>query len=195
MALPTSGGQLGSRPPGSPDMFPGRVFPRLSTQRLLLREITPQDRDALLANYSDPEVARWFLEKPPASTDQVDKILREFISSYDRGAGLTWAIVFPESGELLGTCGYERVEVGSEGEIGFDLAKAYWGKGLMTEALAAILAFGFGEMGLERVVASTYSRNLRACRMFEQLGFCGRPEGEDSRLFVLSRADWGARVA
>jgi [ribosomal protein S5]-alanine N-acetyltransferase len=176
-------------------MFPRHVFPRLTTQRLLLREITPQDRDALLANYSDPEVGRWFLENPPTSADQVDKILREFISSYDRGTGITWAIVFPESGELLGTCGYERVEVGSEGEIGFDLAKACWGKGLMTEALAAILAFGFGHMDLERVVASTYSRNTRASRLLERLGFHGRPEGEDSWLFVLTEAEWARGAA
>jgi RimJ/RimL family protein N-acetyltransferase len=65
----------------------------------------------------------------------------------------------------------------------------------MTEALAAISAFGFGEMGLARVVVSTYARNLRASRVLEQLGVFGRPEDEDSRLFALSRADWETRVA
>lgn len=59
----------------------------------------------------------------------------------------------------------------------------------MTEALAAILAFGFGETALERVVASTHPRNVRARRLLERLGFRRQPERGASRVFVLYRAD------
>ena len=127
-ALPSSAGQIGWEPLRGTPMFPRRGVPRLTIRRLLLRALTPPDWGTLLANYSDPKKARRFLEKPAASADLVDEILREFITGFEGGSGITWAIVWPESGNLLATCGYERVEVGSEGEIGFDLAKGHRGR-------------------------------------------------------------------
>ena len=64
----------------------------------------------------------------------------------------------------------------------------------VTEAHTAILAFSFGELALERVMASTCSHNLRASRLLERLGFFGQPESDDSRLLALSKEDWAHGV-
>ena len=170
-------------------MFPSDGFPCLSTERLLLREIRLSDRGALYASYSDAAVSGWFLDDPRVTPEVVDDILNRFISNYGDRIGLTWALESRETGELLGTCGYERVEAGGEGEIGFDLARPSWGKGLMAEALRAVLAFGFGTMGLQRIVADTRNDNALAIRLLERLGFHGRPQGDGSSHFVLARGD------
>lgn len=127
-ALPSSAGQIGWEPLRGTPMFPRRGSPRLTIRRLLLRALTPPDWDTLLANYSDLKKARRFMENPAASADLVDEILRESITNFDRGTGATRAVVWSVSGNLLGTCGYEHAEVGPEGEIGFDLAKAHRGR-------------------------------------------------------------------
>jgi RimJ/RimL family protein N-acetyltransferase len=136
-------------------------------------------------------VSGWFLDDLPATPAVVNDTVNRFITNYDDRIGITWAIESRESGKLLGMCGYERVEVGAEGEIGFDLARADWGKGLMTEALRAILAFGFATMDLKRIVADTRTDNARAIRLLERLGFHGGPQGDGSSRLVLVCADWG----
>jgi ribosomal-protein-alanine N-acetyltransferase len=117
--------------------------------------------------------------------EQVDEIIRAFGAEFEQGEGLTWAMVLKGSDEFVGTCGYGEVEVGSRGEIGFDLAKDHWGQGLMSEALDAIVAYGFDILGLDRVEAHTYSTNARAIRLLERLGFQLERVGDDSHYFAL----------
>ncbi len=78
-----------------------------------------------------------------------------------------------DAGELIGTCGYEHVEKGSQGEIGFDLSKAHWGKGYVAEALSAVIAYGFKHLKLLAVETDTHSHNSRARRVLERSGFAG----------------------
>jgi ribosomal-protein-alanine N-acetyltransferase len=162
-------------------------FPRLWTKRLLLREVIPEDRDVVLAYYSDPEVAKWFIDNPLEIAQQIDEIVDRFMARHKQGAGPTWAIVSRDTDELLGTCGYERVVIGGEAEIGFDLARAHWSRGIMTEALNAIIAYGFNQMALDTVVARTRSDNERAIRLLERLGFRGEAEPDGSWRFTLRR--------
>jgi ribosomal-protein-alanine N-acetyltransferase len=168
--------------------FP-KTFPRLETDRLLLREITPEDRDGIFRNFSDQDVAKWFFEEPYSKIEQVDEIIGAFSNEFEQGTGLTWAIALKESNEFIGTCGYEEVEIGSCGEIGFDLAKEHWGKGLMSEALGAILDYGFDVFGLVKVEAHTYSTNSRAIRLLRNLGFQLQNVEDDSHYFVLFEKD------
>ncbi len=172
-------------------VFP-KVFPRLQTDRLLLRELTPDDRDGVFSNFSDVEVAKWFFEEPYTDIEQVDEIIQAFITEFEQAKGLTWAMVLTEDNEFVGTCGYGEIDLGSRGEIGFDLAKEHWGKGLMSEALAAVIAYGFDVLGLSEVEAHTYSANLRAIRLLTKLGFQVESVRGDSHYFSLSRQDWAS---
>lgn len=164
--------------------FP-KTFPILETDRLLLREITPEDRHGIFRNFSDKDVAQWFFEEPYSRIEQVDEIIQAFINEFEQGTGLTWAITLKGSSEFVGTCGYGEVEIGSRGEIGFDLAKEHWGKGLMSEALSPIINYGFDMFGLVKVEAHTYSTNSRAIRLLRNLGFQLEDVRDDSHYFVL----------
>ena len=168
--------------------FP-KTFPRLETDRLILREITQDDRHGIFGNFSDKDVAKWFFEEPYSEIEQADEIIQEFINEFEQGKGLTWAITLKGSNEFVGTCGYGEVEIGSDGEIGFDLAKEHWGKGLMSEALSAIIDYGFQRCGLGKVEAHTYSTNSRAIRLLRNLGFQLEDVRDDSHYFALFEKD------
>jgi ribosomal-protein-alanine N-acetyltransferase len=171
--------------------FP-KVFPRLQTDRLLLREITPDDREGIFKNFSDVEVAKWFFEEPYTDMEQVDQIIQAFITEFEEAKGLTWAMVLTRNREFVGTCGYGEIDLGSRGEVGFDLAKEHWGKGLMSEALGAVIAYGFDVLGLSRVEAHTYSANVRAIRLLTKLGFQVESVQGDSHYFSLAKQEWAS---
>jgi ribosomal-protein-alanine N-acetyltransferase len=164
-------------------------FPRLETDRLILREITPDDRWGIFRNFSDVDVAKWFFEQPYTEIEQVDEIIQAFINEFQQGQGMTWAISPKGSNELVGTCGYGEVEIGSHGEIGFDLAKEHWGKGLMSEALGAIVDYGFDVFALGKIEAHTYATNSRAIRLLKKLGFQVEEVRDDSLHLSLLNKD------
>ena len=168
-------------------------FPTLETNRLLLRKLILEDRLAIFRNYSDPDVANWFFDKPLTQIEEVEEIIGAFLKNAEDGKGHTWAITLKEDRELIGTCGYENFVVGVRGELGFDLVKAQWGKGYMTEALGAIIPCGFDLLRLSDVCAHTYSRNSRARGVLEKLGFRVESVNADSHFYVLSHPDWVER--
>jgi ribosomal-protein-alanine N-acetyltransferase len=164
--------------------------PRLETERLVLRAISLDDRASVFENYSDPDVARWFFDQPYTRIEQADRVIQRFIERAAAGGGLAWAIVLAGSGEFIGTCSYEHLDADLAGEIGFDLGKKHWGRGYMTEALGAIVNYGFTVLGLVKIGADTYSDNSRARRVLEKLGFSVDSVGEDSHCYTLRREDW-----
>ena len=165
-------------------------IPKLETERLLLRAITPDDRFAIFENYSDADVATWFFDQPYTQIEQADQIIHKFITKTTEGKGLAWAILLKENGEFVGTCSYENFDAKRRGEIGFDLAKKHWGHGYMTEALGAVITYGFAALDLVKIEAHTYSRNSRARRLLEGLGFRVDSIREGSHWYTLAKTDW-----
>jgi ribosomal-protein-alanine N-acetyltransferase len=169
--------------------FP-QTFPRIETERLILREISRTDTPAIFHNFSDPDVAKWFFDQPHTEIEQTAKFVDQFISDFEQGRALTWAITMKENNQCIGTCGYGEIETGKRGEIGFDLAKEYWGQGLMGEALIPIITYGFSVLELSRVEAHTYSANIRARQLLEKLGFQLENVSEDSHHYFVSKESW-----
>jgi [ribosomal protein S5]-alanine N-acetyltransferase len=167
-------------------IFP-QTHPKVETERLVLREISHDDTAAIFRNFSDPDVANWFFEKPHSTMEQTIKVIDHFILKFKQGEGLTWAITLKEDGQVIGTCGYENIEIGNRGEIGFDLAKDCWGKGYMRESLAAIINFGFSILNLSKIEAHTNLNNVRAKFLLEKLGFQLDKVSKGNDHYILSK--------
>lgn len=183
-------------------LFDFSYFPRLQTRRLILREITSADKPALYALFSDPEVTRYndvdTFTQPEDAAWVLDFLERRF----QNGVGLRWAICMqglPE--DLIGTCGYNNWDQRNNcGVIGYDLMPAYWGRGIMPEAVRAVIEFGFEHMGLNRVEADVTTGNAASARVLQKLGFTeegllrqrGHWKGayHDLRFFSLLRAEF-----
>lgn len=139
----------------------------LETARLLLRELTMDDLDELTELRADPLVMKYIGAQDRA---KVEQRLRYYISHYEPHRFGMWGVVHKEQGKLIGWCGLMFLEGTPEVEVGYGVAKAYWGQGLMTEAAAASLRYGFEERGLARIVAVALPENTASRRIMEKLG-------------------------
>jgi ribosomal-protein-alanine N-acetyltransferase len=149
-------------------------FPLLATERLILREIRPSDRYAIFRLFSDPLVTRYNDVETLNALSEAEEIIEWLADRFISRRGLRWGIALRhgESGSLIGTCGFNSFnERGRYASIGYDLMTAYWGQGIVPEAVAAMLDFGFGTLGLNRIEADVVVGNTASVRVLEKLGF------------------------
>ena len=81
-----------------------------------------------------------------------------------------WVVEDRATGALLGDCGLKQLEEGPEIEVGYRFAREHWGKGYATEAAAASMRYGFGTVGLARIVAVVAPPNVASCHVLEKIG-------------------------
>jgi ribosomal-protein-alanine N-acetyltransferase len=176
-------------------------FPVIETERLVLRPLAPTDLEFVFRHFSDPEVTRYMLDEEPLSDIRQAQELIDFYAQPDGKNYNRWGIARKENGALIGTCGFHKWNRRSaRAEIGYDLTPAFWGQGVMTEAVSAMLWNGFGRMGLNRVEAIVYPENIASVRLLTHLGFSRegvmreyyRLGGRfyDHALFSLLRREW-----
>ena len=142
----------------------------LQTTRLLLREFTPQDADALALVLSDPETMRHY----PAPYDRagVEQWIERNRQRYqDHGVGL-WAMELKKAQQIIGDCGIILQEVEGEHlyEIGYHLRRDFWGQGLATEAAIACRDWAFAHLKADRLISLIRPENLPSCRVAERIG-------------------------
>jgi ribosomal-protein-alanine N-acetyltransferase len=156
------------------DVF--RAFPRLATERLVLREMTLDDTDAVFALYSDDAVMQYLDIGTLTTPQQAADIVQFYMDRFRKQIAIRWAISLHGAPQLIGTCGFHPFDQEhNRVEIGYDLLPAYWERGFMTEALQAMLHYGFTTLELHRVEAVTAPDNAASRRLLAKLGF--REEG------------------
>lgn len=161
-------------------------FPQLETKRLVLRELAGHDSEAIFENYSDPDIAGNFLDAPFTDIEQARNLIEAFKAEFEQGTAITWALAFKGTDACIGTCSC-MIESGSCAEIGYDLAKAHWGEGLMSEALRELIDYVFECLGLQEIKADTLSHNTRSANLLKRLGFQLDDVRDDSHFFSLQK--------
>ncbi|WKZ35450.1 MAG: GNAT family protein [Anaerolineales bacterium] len=153
-------------------MTPLQFFPKLETERLLLRPLTMNDLDFVFRHFSEPLVTEFLLDEAPISDIAQ---AREMIESYQESETKSWnrwGIVLKNNHQIIGTCGYHKWNKRDlRAEIGYDLGPEFWGKGIMTEALRAALQNGLEGMGLNRIEAMVHPQNQGSLHLLHKLGF------------------------
>ncbi len=144
----------------------------IQTSRLLLRPFTMDDLDDFYEYAKVPgvgEAAGWPHHK---SREESRTILEIFIKKDE-----TYAVTLKDSGKVIGTVGIHHKSFDDEDanynqrEIGYVLAKNYWGQGLMSEAVKAVIDMCFTAMNLDRLTISHFKGNDRSRRVIEKMGF------------------------
>jgi [ribosomal protein S5]-alanine N-acetyltransferase len=146
----------------------------LETDRLLFRLHEPRDREAYCAMEQDPDVRR-YVGGSPRPREAAEARFQGALQPLPHRLRL-WATVLKATGDYIGRCGvYPHVEaeqaIPGEGVLAFYLARPYWGQGFATEAGSAFVRFGFGELGLRKIVTTVDARNRASLRVLEKLGF------------------------
>lgn len=148
------------------------TFPVLETERFLLRAATSDDVADIFRIMSDLRVTRYFGALPMASPAEAEQRVQMIQTAFQEHTGVRWAISNRANGQLIGTGGFWRlIKSHFRAEVGYELAPEWWGQGVMTEALGAMLGFGFTRMGLHSVEAQIHPDNNGSRRVLEKLGF------------------------
>lgn len=148
-----------------------------ATHRLTLRHFEPSDLPALNRVFGDPEVMRF--GDGPQPPEWVRGWLARALESYERRGYGPWAVVEKRSGDLIGYCGlfyFPDINGRPEVEVGYRLARVWWGRGYATEAVIAARDYAFTTLGISRLVALIDPANTASIRVAEKAGL--RHEGE-----------------
>jgi RimJ/RimL family protein N-acetyltransferase len=153
-------------------IFNFEVFPRIETPRLILRELLEEDADAVFRIFSDPEVMKYYDIDVFASIEQAQALIERQKHRFEQKERFRWGIALKVNDTIIGTGGYVAWNrMWCNAELGYDLARLYWGQGIMTEALRAMIQFGFERMGLNRIEAEVMPDNIASIQLLRKLGF------------------------
>lgn len=148
------------------------MFPILHTERLVLRELTSSDGQALLACFSNPEVLRHYGQQPLTSLGQVQQIIRNFANNFAEKRGVKWGIVLKDHEGIIGTIGFQEWSIEHRrAEISYALLPEYWGNGYAQEAVKRAISYGFEEMDLVRIGAIVFKENEASNLLLQKIGF------------------------
>ena len=146
--------------------------PTLETERLILRNLEAGDLAFVRSHFGDPEVHRHLVDTDPVTTEEEAQEIIDFYADPERLERNRWVLVERASGASIGTVGLHAYDTANRKiEVGYDLSRAHWGRGLMHEALVAVLDHAFEGLGVHRVEAFVHVANHRSSRLLERLGF------------------------
>lgn len=176
-------------------------FPKLETERLLLRELTLLDAEAMFHYFSKESVIRYFGMDSFENIEQAKTTIQTFRKRNEEGSVFRWGIEKKGTDQLIGTCGFHLINKHHKrAEIGYELDDTYWGQGYATEALQAMLAYGFETLHLIRIAAVVYIENEASRNLLKKAGF--QEEGllrkymiqndvaHDTVVYSLLKEDW-----
>jgi ribosomal-protein-alanine N-acetyltransferase len=147
------------------------TFPILVTERLILRDLRHSDAADVLTFRGDPIVQKY--DDPAIYTEtEALAFIDELHVEYKDQDGISWAVTLKKQDVVIGAFGLHHWnQYHRRAEAGYGLARAYWGEGIGSEALHAIVKFGFEQMNLNRIYARTIADNHESVKLLERLGF------------------------
>jgi RimJ/RimL family protein N-acetyltransferase len=153
----------------------------LETKRLLLRRFVPEDVEALFALYRDPEIRQYFPDGT-RSYEETKEELEWFLNGHPKHPELgLWATLYKETNAFIGRCGLLpwTIEGHEEVEVAYLLDKAYWGRGLATEAAQGIVHYAFESLNLSRLICMIDPDNQASVKVARNIGMTLEKEMED----------------
>lgn len=176
-------------------------FPALETERLLLVKVEQQHLDRYYEIMSQDKVMKYYGMEPLQSAEEASQLIHSFGLLFEAGRGIRWGIILQETDEFIGTIGLNNLYLaGKKAEVGYELHPAYWRRGIMKEALQAVLRYSFDELDLFRIGAVTFPENPPSFKLLKKIGFTEegrlrgylrqRNEQHDALVFSILKDEW-----
>ncbi len=174
----------------------------LTTDRLILREFREDDFAAVHEYGCDPEVVRYMPWGPNSEEDTRSFIERAIVCRLDDPRHTyELAVALKDGGRLVGGCGIHAINFSNRSAyMGYCFHRDAWGRGYATEASRALLAFGFGQLGLHRMAATCDTGNAASAKVLEKIGMRReahlredtllRGQWRDSYLYAILEDEW-----
>ena len=147
-------------------------FPVLQTKRLLLRRILQSDAPAFYEQRRDKTLMQYIARPLATSIEDIYQLIERIDTGINNNESINWAIVMPPDDTLIGTIGFVRTKLEHHrAEVGYMIGIAWQGKGIMSEALAAVIQYGFDELKLHSIEGVIAPENLASAKTLEKAGF------------------------
>ena len=148
-------------------------FPILTTTRLLLRKMDITDAEQLLELRSDEKVMKYIGKKPMETIEEAKDFITMINDNINNNSGINWAMTLKEEpGKLIGVIGLWRIiKEHYRAEIGYMLLPEFWRKGIIKEAILAVIDYGFNEMKLHSIQGNINAANVASAKTLESTGF------------------------
>jgi ribosomal-protein-alanine N-acetyltransferase len=145
--------------------------PFITTARLTLRPVILRDAPAYFRLHSDRESASAIPRTPHTMLSQTESSIQRVLSLIESGDTVGWTLLRSHN-EVVGLAGIHHIDrVNQCARLGYELDRAHWGQGLMTEAMESVVEFGFRELGLHRLEARIAMHNTRSMHLAERTRF------------------------
>ena len=167
-------------------------FPILITERLKLRKIVAADVDRIHFLRSNKEINK-YIPREPQTREKAIAHIQLLTSNLKTDKSISWGITTKISNELIGSiCLWNFSEDKKTAEVGYDLDPEFQGKGIMGEALKAVLDFGFNQRGFETIEAYTDYRNIPSKKLLKSHGFIPREgikntDNQNNEVYYINR--------
>ncbi len=185
-----------------PKLMSTQVKLPLQTERLLIRDLKESDWEAVHSYASDPEVTYYMPWEPHNSEQTTNFIQKALAMQQDQPRqNFELAVILKAQGQLIGVCGFRVSDLhNQEGWIGYCFNRHEWGQGYATEAVIALLALGFGQLSLHRIIATCDPANVASMRVLEKIGmYCEghlrenkwvKGKWRDTLLYAILESEW-----
>ena len=141
------------------------------TPRLVVRAVVPEtDATAMAEIYCDPEVMRFIPGGACGGEEAVVALLTRYAEAQAASGLSSWAVVERDSGQIVGDAGFGIFEPPGDVELGYTLARRFWGRGYATEAARACLVAGLAHLDAPRIIAAVDAHNAASMRVAERIG-------------------------
>jgi [ribosomal protein S5]-alanine N-acetyltransferase len=166
----------------------------IETERLIFRPFVDDDLPLLIEQRSDPDVNRYLGGPGRQNPEALAARIQFYMDCYDKAGFGMCAMIWRETGEMIGSAGLQPLEDTGDIEVGYSLVRKFWGKGLGTEAAKGWMIHGFNVGGLDRIVAVAVTENAASRRIMEKLGMKYEKTevhyGEECAFYGISKEDF-----
>lgn len=155
-------------------------FPELISERLLLRQTNKMDCKEILFLRSDEGMNKYINREPAKNIKDAEDFVDKITKGFENAKNVNWSITLKGDQTMRGSiCLWNFSPDGKIAEVGYDLHPDYQNKGIMTEALQSVLAFGFEKLGLQQIEAFTSYKNEKSKQMLLRNGFSLKENRKD----------------
>ncbi|MFX3649336.1 MAG: GNAT family N-acetyltransferase [Paenibacillus sp.] len=147
------------------------TFPKLETERFILRELRSEDAKEYYSYFSDYEVTKYWGYSGSKNIETAAKTITRFENAFSRKEMITWGIATKDDDKIIGTCILNDFVRASMANVSYNLSREYWSKGIMTEVLRTIIPYAFNVLDMNRIQAKVMPENNASVQLLLKVGF------------------------
>lgn len=147
------------------------IFPTLHTKRLDLVEIKAEHSGDIFKLFGDERVTQFYNAVTLTNQSEAQTFVDWFHSRFINKEGIRWGISMKGHSNIIGTIGFNNFTKRHRANIGYDLQADFWNRGFITEALEAVIEYGFNELDINRIEAEVMPGNPASEKVLSKIGF------------------------